>query len=227
MKKTAWLIIAAAAIPSWLAVDTCNNNEMTTRQQILKKLYPALTGITRMTGSKNAIHRPETPATPKASFHDLSMNLITGEAQPMGEWQGKMVLLVNTASDCGYTAQYEQLQQLQDQYRDRLVILGFPANDFKQQEKGSNADIASFCKRNYGVAFPLASKSQVVKGPQQNPVFQWLSERRLNGWNDRPPIWNFTKYLVDGTGSLMAVFEPSVDPLDPALTSLLDAKGPA
>lgn len=227
MKKITWLIIAAAAIPGWLAVDTCNNEDMTARQQILRKLYPVLTGITRMTGSKNAIHQPETPVAPKVPFHDLSMTLISGEPQPLGRWKGKMILLVNTASDCGYTAQYEQLQQLQDRYRDRLVILGFPANDFKQQEKGSDADIAAFCKRNYGVEFPLASKSQVVKGPQQNPVFTWLSERRLNGWNDRPPIWNFTKYLVDEAGNLVAVFEPSVDPLDPAVTTLLHAKEPA
>jgi glutathione peroxidase len=134
-----------------------------------------------------------------------------------------MVLLVNTASDCGYTPQYEGLQRLQDRYRDRLVVVGFPANDFKQQEKGDNAQIAAFCKRNYGVEFPLAAKSSVVKGPAQHPVFRWLSDSSLNGWNDRQPVWNFTKYLVDAQGRLVGVLEPSVDPAGPEMTALLDA----
>lgn len=222
MRKSVWIIAAAAAVPAWLATDTCNNGDMTARQSILKRLYPVLTGITRMTGSKNASYRPDQPVEPSKPFHALTTTLITGETLPLDTFKGKMVLLVNTASDCGYTPQYEGLQQLQDRYRDRLVVVGFPANDFKEQEKSDNAHIADFCKRNYGVSFPLSEKSSVVKGPDQNPVFTWLSDTRLNGWNDRQPVWNFTKYLVDTKGRLVGVFEPSVDPLGSELTSVLD-----
>ncbi|NDC77710.1 MAG: glutathione peroxidase [Chitinophagia bacterium] len=197
---------------------------MTARQSILKRLYPILTGITRMTGSKNASYRTDRPVEPPKPFHSLKATLITGEALSLDSLKGKMVLLVNTASDCGYTPQYEGLQQLQDRYRDRLVVVGFPANDFKQQEKGGNAQIAEFCKRNYGVNFLLTEKSSVVKGPEQHTVFAWLSDSRLNGWNNRQPVWNFTKYLVDQQGRLVGVFEPSVDPLGDELTSVIDQK---
>lgn len=222
MRKYVWMVAAAAAVPAWLAVDTCNHDDMTARQSILKRLYPVLTGITRLTGSKNASYRTDRPVEPPSPFHALQATLITGETLPLDSLKGRMVLLVNTASDCGYTAQYEGLQQLQDRYRERLVVVGFPANDFKQQEKGDNAQIAEFCKRNYGVKFPIMEKSSVVKGPGQHPVFAWLSDSRLNGWNDRQPVWNFTKYLVDEEGRLVGVFEPSVDPLGNELTSALD-----
>jgi glutathione peroxidase len=223
MRKSLWIIAAAAAVPAWLAVDTCNHDDMTVRQRILQRIYPFLTGITRMTGSKNATYRTDRPVEPPQPFHALKTTLITGEELPLDTLRGKMVLLVNTASDCGYTPQYEGLQRLQDRYRDRLVVVGFPANDFKQQEKGDNAQIAAFCKRNYGVEFPLAAKSSVVKGPAQHPVFRWLSDSSLNGWNDRQPVWNFTKYLVDAQGRLVGVLEPSVDPAGPEMTALLDA----
>jgi glutathione peroxidase len=223
MKRSAWIIIAAAAVPAWLAVDTCNRNDMTVRQHILKRLYPVLTGIGRLTGSKRATYLPDRPVEPRLPFHDLKTTLGSGEDLPFDTFKGKMVLLVNTASDCGYTPQYEGLQRLQERYRDRLAVVGFPANDFKQQEQGDNREIAAFCKRNYGVDFPLAAKSSVVSGHTQHPVFRWLSDRSLNGWNDRPPVWNFTKYLVDGKGRLVGVLEPSVDPEGPEMTALLDA----
>jgi glutathione peroxidase len=135
--------------------------------------------------------------------------------------QGKKVLLVNTASDCGYTAQYKELQQLQDRFADRLVIIGFPANDFKEQEKGDNASIADFCQRNYGVRFQLAQKTSVVSGPLQHPVYRWLTDSSQNGWNTKAPSWNFSKYLVDEEGRLTHYFDPSVSPLSEALIKAL------
>jgi glutathione peroxidase len=139
--------------------------------------------------------------------------LNNGKTLPLQELKGKKLLLVNTASDCGYTPQYSELQQLQERFRDTLQVIGFPANDFKEQEKGSDAAIAQFCHVNFGVTFPLAKKSSVVKGPHQHPVYRWLTEREQNGWNDKAPGWNFSKYLVDEQGLLTHYFDPSVAPL--------------
>ena len=122
-------------------------------------------------------------------------------------------MLVNTASNCGYTSQYDDLQKLYESFRDKLVIIAFPANDFKEQEKGSDEEIAEFCRVNYGVTFPLAAKSSVVKGKHQNEVFKWLSDETLNGWNDQEPTWNFCKYLVDEEGKLIKFFDTGVSPL--------------
>jgi glutathione peroxidase len=121
------------------------------------------------------------------------------------------VLLVNVASKCGFTPQYAELQQLHEQYGDKLVILGFPANNFKGQEPGSNEEIAEFCQKNYGVKFQMFEKISVV-GEDQHPLYQWLSKKELNGWNDEAPKWNFTKYLVNEKGELVKVFESKVKP---------------
>ena len=131
---------------------------------------------------------------------------------------------MNTASDCGYTGQYASLQALQERYPDELVVIGFPANDFKEQEKAGNEQIAAFCQRNYGVTFPLSEKVSVVKGPSQHPVFKWLSDPAQNGWNDRAPVWNFSKYVIDESGRLVGYFGPAIDPLDPAFITALDLR---
>ena len=94
-----------------------------------------------------------------------------------------------------------------------MVVIGFPANDFKEQEKGTDAAIAEFCKKNYGITFPLAQKSVVIKSAEQNPVFQWLTDSTKNGWNSKPPGWNFSKYLVNEKGVLTNYFGSSVSPL--------------
>ena len=123
------------------------------------------------------------------------------------------MLLVNTASDCGYTGQYDELQKLYEEYQNKLIVIGFPANDFKEQEKGSDEEIAQFCKINYGVTFPLIKKSSVIKGNSQNEVYQWLSNKNLNGWNDQQPTWNFSKYLINEEGALTNYFAPFISPL--------------
>jgi len=133
-------------------------------------------------------------------------------------------LLVNTASDCGYTEQYDALQQLYEQNEDKLVVIGFPANDFKQQEKGTDEEIAQFCKLNFGVTFPLMKKSSVIKGEEQNVVFQWLTDSAKNGWNGKYPSWNFCKYIVSAGGVLTHYFGSSVSPLSREVLNAVNEK---
>lgn len=168
----------------------------------------------RMTKNKNEnICINKQKAKPPFSFYDLQSILIDGKILFFSELKGKKILLVNTASDCGYTNQYNELEKLYQQFKDKLVIIGFPSNDFKEQEKSSNDEIAVFCKKNFGVSFLLMQKGGVVKGIGQNKVFDWLSDPLKNGWNDRAPVWNFTKYLVDENGVLTHYFAPGVSPL--------------
>ncbi|MEN9599475.1 MAG: hypothetical protein RL596_1794 [Bacteroidota bacterium] len=159
--------------------------------------------------------------TPPVSFYSLKAIQNNGDTLDFATLKGKKVLIVNTASDCGYTGQYEQLEQLHKQYKDKLVVLGFPANDFKEQEKRDDAAIAEFCKVNYGVTFTLLKKSSVIASPAQNPVFHWLSNPAENGWSKYVPIWNFCKYLVDEEGKLQGFFTMEVSPLDPSIVALI------
>jgi glutathione peroxidase len=174
-----------------------------------------------LSGKERMIHAPAN-AAPSISIYDLSLELIDGEQFDLATCKGKKLLLVNTASDCGFTPQYEGLQALHEKYGDQVVIIGFPANDFKQQEKKNNSDIATFCKRNYGVTFLLAAKTSVRKGPAQHPVFRWLTDPQQNGWNSKTPSWNFSKYLVDEQGRLMHYFEPGVDPGEEAFRKFFE-----
>jgi len=185
---------------------------MTYRQKVLKAFYPALMWLNKITCSKSTIMNNSNKETvPPRSLYDLSVPLNDGSELKMAELEGKKILLVNTASDCGYTNQYEDLQKLYDANKDNIVVIGFPANDFKEQEKGNDAEIAAFCKKNYGINFPLASKSRVI-GKDQNEIFKWLSDKKLNGWNDQSPTWNFAKYLVNEKGVLTHYFDPAISP---------------
>jgi len=153
-------------------------------------------------------------STPAMSFHDLSATDINGKPVSLGEFKGKKVLVVNTASECGYTKQYAQLQELYEIYKDKgLVILGFPCNDFGGQEPGSEAEIATFCQKNYGVTFPMMSKIS-VKGDNVSPVYQWLTTRAQNGVLDTKVKWNFHKFLIDEEGRLVADYGSGTAPLD-------------
>ena len=174
-------------------------------------MYPLLMKLSG--GSKGNIIRNSRKSAPSRPFHQLKATLNNGEELDFGKLKGKKVLIVNTASNCGYTGQYSELQKLQEQYGEQLQILGFPANDFKEQEKANDAAIAEFCQLNFGVTFPLAKKSKVVRAQDQNPVFEWLSNPAENGWNEKAPEWNFSKYLVDEKGVLTHYFGPAVSPL--------------
>ncbi len=190
---------------------TKNSNSMTTRQKILKAGYPAMMWFTKLTGVNSKALSNKGVTAPE-SFYNLPAVLIDNSTINLDQYKGKKILLVNTASDCGYTGQYEQLEKLYQQHREKLVILGFPANDFKGQEKGNDLAIASFCKLNYGVSFPLFKKSKVINGTDQNEIFKWLSQKNKNGWNEQAPTWNFCKYLIDEQGRLTHFFASSVEP---------------
>lgn len=199
---------------------------MSIRQSILRTVYPALTGITKLFGVNNRVVTPEQLSKPVTSIYDFEVELIDGDTISLAAYKGKKIIIVNTASDCGYTGQYEELQQLYASNKDSVVIIGFPANDFKQQEKGSNEEIATFCKKNYGVEFPIAIKTSVVKGEAQHPLFRWLSDPSKNGWNKEAPAWNFSKYVISEEGVLLGYVDPGVSPLGKEFTHILAAKTP-
>lgn len=154
-------------------------------------------------------------------FHSFKMKTLEGKEIDFSQFRGKKVLIVNTASECGFTPQYEGLEQLYQTYgKQGLVVLGFPANNFGGQEPGSNQEIAAFCQKNYGVSFPMFEKSS-VKGDDKNPVYQWLTSKSANGWNEQEPTWNFCKYLIDEKGKLIAFFPSKVEPMSEEITSKL------
>ncbi len=204
------LIVLLAVFAAYVEIVNRHSKNMSYRQKILKAVYPAWMWLTKLTGKNTQALTGD--KQPPVSFYSLNATLNNGDTLEFSGLKGKKVLLVNTASDCGYTHQYEDLQSLADKYKDRLVVIGFPANDFKEQEKGTDEEIASFCKLNYGIRFPLVKKSVVIRSPEQNPVFQWLTDSSKNGWNKKQPAWNFTKFLVDEQGKLTHYFGPSVSP---------------
>ena len=163
---------------------------------------------------------PQEKSKAIASFYDLKATSIDGKEINFEQFKGKKVLIVNTASACGYTYQYEGLQKLHDLYGEDVAVLGFPANDFMFQERGSDSDIADFCEKNYGVTFQMFSKI-TTKGRNQSPVYTWLTNKDLNGWNEKKPTWNFSKNLVNEDGDLVAFFDKSIKPLSKEITGLL------
>lgn len=193
---------------TWVLISNKDSKGMTIRQQMLRAFYPVLMKLQK----GKQLTKPSNVIVPPISFYSLSAVLNNGDTLHFETLRGKKVLIVNTASDCGFTGQYKELQDLYAAERNDLVILGFPANDFKAQEKGTNADIADFCKINYGVEFPLMQKSTVIKALNQNKVFSWLSDAKQNGWCSKAPTWNFSKYLIDRSGNLTQYFDPSVAP---------------
>ena len=184
---------------------------MTTKQKIMKALYPVTMWFGKKAGQNSSVLAGPT-ITPPVSIYDLQITLNNGTQMNLSDLKGKKMMLVNTASECGYTGQYAGLEKLYQQHKDSLVVIAFPANDFKKQEKLSDAEIASFCELNFGVTFPLAQKSIVVNKSDQHQVFQWLTQKDKNGWNTQPPTWNFCKYLVDENGRLTHFFEAAVEP---------------
>ncbi|HEY1114633.1 MAG TPA: glutathione peroxidase [Chitinophagaceae bacterium] len=186
---------------------------MTVRQRLLRIVYPFFIHFTRLLHKNIRVAENRHGVRPVESIYELSVQLNNGAILPLSTLRGKKILLVNTASDCGYTAQYADLQKLYQHSKEDLVVIGFPSNDFKDQEKGSDEEIARFCSRNFGVSFPLAKKTTVVRNEAQHPVFQWLTTKELNGWNSQQPVWNFSKYLVNEEGVLTHYFDPSVLPV--------------
>jgi glutathione peroxidase len=142
------------------------------------------------------------------SIYDFKIPALDGEMIDFSRYKGKNLLIVNTASKCGYTPQYGDLEKLHEQYGDKVTILGFPANNFFKQEPGTNYEIANFCKRNYGVEFQMFEKVS-VRGKSQHPLYRWLEAK-----SGKAPSWNFCKYLIDKNGNVVAFYPPKVNPLD-------------
>jgi glutathione peroxidase len=194
---------------------------MNFKQRVIKIIYPLLKKISRRKGINMNFNANENKVQPIVSFYSLSALGNSGKIIDFNEFKNKKILLVNTASECGYTPQFDDLQKLYEQYKNKLTIIGFPSNDFGDQDPGNDEQIASFCKINFGVTFPLVKKSHVLKDNRQNEVFKWLSDKNKNGWNDQAPQWNFCKYLVDENGTLLNYFASGVQPFDKEIIDAL------
>lgn len=155
------------------------------------------------------------------SIYDFKLTTLDGKPFSLADYKGKKILIVNTASACGFTPQYADLEALYEKYKGKLVIVGFPANNFGGQEPGSNTEIQTFCKKNYGVTFPMSEKVS-VKGEDIHPLFKYLTDE-AGKLGDKDPIkWNFTKFLIDENGKLLAVFPSKVKPMSEEITKYLN-----
>ena len=159
----------------------------------------------------------QTPPT----IYSFSVPSIDGGVVDFSQFKGKKILIVNVASECGYTPQYADLEKLYEMYKDKIVIVGFPANNFLGQEPGSNEEIRQFCTAKYNVTFPMAAKIS-VKGKNMAPIYQWLTQKKLNGVEDSEVSWNFNKYIVNERGEYVGHFKSKVEPFDPALISAIE-----
>jgi glutathione peroxidase len=158
-----------------------------------------------------------------SSVHEFTLDALNGTPAPLANFKGKVLLVVNVASQCGYTYQYEALQALYTKYKDQgFVIAGFPANNFGGQEPGSNAEIGAFCKSKFGVTFPMYSKISVA-GKDKAPLYQFLTDKTANPKTGGEIQWNFTKFLVDRDGKVIARFEPAVEPQSKEVVSAVEA----
>ncbi len=156
------------------------------------------------------------------SIYDYTVLNIDGDEVSIKSFKGKKIIIVNVASKCGYTPQYEGLEKLNKDYSGKVVVLGFPSNDFLWQEPGKNSEIKEFCSTNYGVTFQLFDKIKVKKGKNQNPLYTWLSYKELNGVNDNAPNWNFCKYLINEQGKLVNFYTSSIKPQDQKILDFIN-----
>ena len=170
-------------------------------------------------GSVNKINTDN--IQPIKSFYSLRADDIDGNSISMSNYINKKILVVNVASKCGYTPQYKELQKLYNDYKDNLYILAFPSNDFLGQEPGSNQEIKTFCEINFGIKFDIFDKI-AVRGSHAHPIYQWLSDKNKNGWNNQAPTWNFSKYLINEKGELMGVWGPKTSPLSDEILSKIN-----
>ena len=172
----------------------------------LGTLYITSTPFIKMQSIVNVMNE-----SPK-SIHGFKVESLDGNTIDFAAFKGKKILIVNTASECGYTPQYKELESLYEKYKEKLVVVGFPANNFGGQEPGSNSEIKSFCTKNYGVTFPMAAKIS-VKGDDIAPIYKWLTHKEENGVLDAEIKWNFNKFLLDEEGRMIAYFPSKVTPM--------------
>ena len=157
----------------------------------------------------------------KNSFYNLTFKSIDGDQVSMSEFKGKYILLINVASECGYTSQYKELQELHQQFKEKLVVIGYPCNQFGGQEPGSTEEIKSFCEKNYGVTFLLSEKID-VKGSNQHEIYSWSTNKDFNMLKSSSVKWNFQKYLISKEGDLIDVFYSSTKPNSTKITAYID-----
>jgi glutathione peroxidase len=167
-----------------------------------------------------AIINFSTTVQQKESIYNIKLEDISGKSIDLSQYKGKKILFVNVASKCGFTNQYDGLQELYTQYKDKLVIIGLPCNQFGGQEPGTETEIQSFCRLNYGVDFPMTKKID-VKGRNQHPIYAWLTKKELNGKKSSSVKWNFQKYLVDENGNLIDYYYSMTKPLSKKITKHL------
>jgi glutathione peroxidase len=173
---------------------------------------------------KVPINAQQPASQPMTSFYSMTVTDIHGKPFPLDQLKGRKVMVVNTASECGYTKQYKQLQELYTTYKDKgLVIVGFPSNDFGGQEPGTEKEIEQFCQANYGVTFPMMAKVS-TKGDAKAPVYQWLTEKAQNGKMDSNVKWNFQKYLIDENGELVTMLASGTTPLDEVVINWVEGR---
>ncbi len=191
---------------------------------MFKLLIPAALLISCAAKNNTPAMANDTPAATEAvankSIYGFKVTALDGGTIDFATFKGKKILIVNTASECGFTPQYEGLEKLYEKYKDKLVIVGFPANNFGSQEPGTNDEIGAFCKKNYGVTFPMAAKIS-VKGDDAAPIYKWLCHKSENGVLDAEVGWNFNKFLLDENGKLLAHFESKVEPMSEEITGKL------
>jgi glutathione peroxidase len=223
-RVTTVVLIPLLAFTIYVQIVNRNSDGMTGKQKIMKAVYPLLMGWNKLTGNNRTILRSATSVSAPSSVYDISVEFNDGSVVSLGSFQGKKLLLVNTASNCGYTNQYAALEDLRKRYNHKLEIIAFPANDFKEQEKASDAEIQQFCTNVFQLGFPISKKTVVIKADQQHPVYKWLTSEKLNGWNNQAPSWNFSKYLIDERGRLTHYFDPGIDPLSKEMIQAINSK---
>jgi glutathione peroxidase len=158
----------------------------------------------------------------KGDIYQFTMKSLTGQDIPLSTYKGKVVLIVNTASKCGLTPQYKDIEALYEKYKDKgLVVLGFPANDFLRQEPGSDSEIGEFCQKNYGVSFPMFSKIEVT-GSTKHPLYKYLTEKNENGVVDAAVTCNFQKFLIDKNGHIVTYFKPKTEVTEPTVIKAIE-----
>ena len=194
----------------------------------MKKSFALFMVLTSLWSCQNqaqqTIVNPTVTPMKKETIYQFNVQDLSGNAFDFAALKGKKIMIVNTASECGLTPQYEQLQAVYEKYKGKnLVIVGFPANNFGSQEPGSNAQIATFCQKNYGVTFPMMAKIS-VEGSDQHPVYQFLTQKAKNGLEDSDVQWNFQKYLINESGELVKVVSPRTLPTDVEIINWIEGK---
>ena len=185
-----------------IGISTALTMNFSTIRDVLKKTFDKEKAVSRPEGA--LIDNP-------TSFYDFKVVTLDGQLVSLSKYKGKKIVILNVASECGYTPQYADWQKFFDANSNKFAVLGFPANNFGGQEPGSNKEIATFCTKNYGVTFPVFEKVS-VKGKDKSPLYQWLTTKRMNGWNEKEPTWNFCKYLINEKGELTNFFASEIKP---------------